>query len=191
MAARDATHYLLLNTDCEVRDPAWLQRMLAVHKEGATGLRYVTSGAWPRADGFCMLIDAHCWEDGLNEEYQWWWSITGLEARLLRQGRSVQAVKEYDRVVEHHGGKSGKAFQSARSASDVAVIAGWFEDTVTVVEAGLAAPHRIRTWRPRKSCSRSTAERSRSATPTRSISRAPGTPRSTSSATSWRSPTAR
>jgi glycosyltransferase involved in cell wall biosynthesis len=136
MASRSATHYLLLNTDCEIRDPAWLQRMLAVHREGATGLRYVTSGAWPRADGFCLLVDAHCWEDGLDEAYQWWWSITGLEARLLRQGRSVQAVRDYDTVVKHHGGKSGKAFQAARSGdTDPALIAGWFEGRqVTVIE---------------------------------------------------------
>jgi hypothetical protein len=136
MAPRDATHILLLNTDCEVLDPDWLRRMLAVHREGATGLRYVTSGAWPRADGFCLLIDRHCWEDGLDESYQWWWSVTGLEARLLRQGRAVQAVREYADVVVHHGGKSGKAFKSATTAeSSSEHIAGWFEGRqVAVVE---------------------------------------------------------
>src|SRR5689334_19312990 len=36
--SREATHILLLNTDCEVLDPAWLTRLLAVHQEGATGL---------------------------------------------------------------------------------------------------------------------------------------------------------
>jgi glycosyltransferase involved in cell wall biosynthesis len=136
MAPRDATHILLLNTDCEVLDPAWLRRMLAVHKEGATGLRYVINGAWPRADGFCLLVDRHCWENGLDESYQWWWSITGLEARLLRQGLSVQAVQDYERVVVHHRGKSGKAFTKATSGDTRdEVIAGWFEGRhVTVVD---------------------------------------------------------
>jgi glycosyltransferase involved in cell wall biosynthesis len=136
LAPRDTTHLLLLNTDCEILDPNWLRRMLAVHQEGATGLRYVTSGAWPRADGFCLLVDRHCWKDGLNEEYQWWWSVTGLEARLLREGLSVQAVKEYADVVVHRGGKSGKAFKSARSAAaSDDVIAAWFEGRhVTVVD---------------------------------------------------------
>jgi Glycosyl transferase family 2 len=136
MACRDATHVLLLNTDCEVLDPAWLQRLLAVHREGATGLRFLTSGAWPRADGFCLLIDRHCWENGLDEAYQWWWSVTALEARLLRQGRSVQAIREYADVVVHHGGKSGKAFKKASSAeTSDEVIAGWFEGRhVDVVE---------------------------------------------------------
>jgi glycosyltransferase involved in cell wall biosynthesis len=136
MAPRDATHVLLLNTDCEVVDPDWLRRMLAVHREGATGLRYVTSGPWPRADGFCLLVDRHCWEDGLDEAYQWWWSITRLEARLLGQGRSVQAVRDYTDAVVHHGGKSGKAFKRASSGdTDEARIAGWFAGRqVTVVE---------------------------------------------------------
>jgi glycosyltransferase involved in cell wall biosynthesis len=136
MAPRDATHLLLLNTDCEIRDPDWLRRMLAIHREGATGLRYVTSGAWPRADGFCLLVDRHCWGDGLDETYQWWWSITGLEARLLREGRTVQAVEQYKDAVVHHGGKSGDAFKTARSGeTDPEVIRGWFAGReVTVVE---------------------------------------------------------
>lgn len=128
MASRDVTHVLLMNTDCEVLEDEWLLRLLAVHKEGATGLGYVTNGAWPRADGFCMLVDRHCWESGLNEDYQWWWSVTALEARLLRQGRSVQAVQEYSDVVVHHRGKSGKAFKKAKSADTRdEVIAGWFD----------------------------------------------------------------
>jgi hypothetical protein len=136
MVPRDATHLLLLNTDCEVRDPDWLRRMLAVHREGATGLRYVTGGAWPRADGFCLLVDRACWGDGLDETYQWWWAITGLEARLLREGRSVQAVREYKDAVVHHGGKSGDAFKAATSGdTDPEVIRGWFGGReVTVVE---------------------------------------------------------
>jgi hypothetical protein len=136
MAPRDATHLLLLNTDCEVVDPAWLTRMLAAHRRGATGLGSVTSGPWPRADGFCLLIDRDCWKDGLDETYQWWWSVTGLEARLLREGRSVQAVREYDDVVVHHGGGSGKAFERARSGdTSPDIIAGWFEGHhVTVLD---------------------------------------------------------
>jgi glycosyltransferase involved in cell wall biosynthesis len=127
MTARDVTHILLLNTDCEVLDGDWLHRMLAAHKEGATALRYVTTGAWPRADGFCFLVDRHCWEDGLDESYQWWWAITGLQARLLKQGRDVQAVSNYADVLVHHGGKSGEAFKSAKSGdTSKAFIADWF-----------------------------------------------------------------
>ena len=136
MAPRDATHVLLLNTDCEVVDPDWLVRMLAVHQEGATGLRYVTNGPWPRADGFCLLIDRACWKEGLDETYQWWWSITGIEARLLREGHSVQAVEEYKDAVFHHGHGSGDAFKGARSGDTrPEVIQGWFDGReVTVIE---------------------------------------------------------
>ncbi len=136
MAPREATHIVLLNTDCEVLDPNWLSRMLAVHEEGATGLRYITSGAWPRADGFCLLVDRHVWEDGLDETFQWWWGVTGFEARLLRQGRRVAAVRDYADVLVHHGGKSGKAFKKARSGdTSKETIAAWFEGhQVTVIE---------------------------------------------------------
>lgn len=142
MTARDVTHVLLLNTDCEVLDPQWLSRMLAVHQEGATGLRHITSGAWPRADGFCFLVDRHCWGDGLDESYPWVGAVTGLEARLLREGRSVQAVAHYEDVVVHRGGKSGTAFKQAKSASkSKAHIAQWFEGRhVTVVERLPAVP---------------------------------------------------
>ncbi len=136
MAPRDATHVLLLNTDCEVLDPDWLTRMLAAHEEGATGLRYITGGAWSRADGFCFLVDRHVWGAGLDETYQWWWSVTGLEARLLREGYRVAAVRDYEDVLVHHGGKSGKAYTSARSGdASKETVASWFEGRpVTVVE---------------------------------------------------------
>jgi hypothetical protein len=136
MTARDVTHILLLNTDCEILDSDWLRRIVAVHKEGATGLRYVKSGAWPRADGFCFLVDRHCWEQGLDENFQWWWAVTGLEARLLRQGREVQAVSHYEDVLVHHGGKSGQAFKNAKSANTTkATVAEWFDGRhVSVLE---------------------------------------------------------
>ena len=128
MAPRDATHVLLLNTDCEIKDPDWLARMLAAHEPGATGLHYITTGAWPRADGFCLLVDKDLWGSGLNEAYQWWWSVTGFEARLLREGHQVTAVKNYEDAVVHHWGKSGKAFKKAKSATTKPdVIRAWFE----------------------------------------------------------------
>lgn len=128
MAPREATHILLLNTDCEVRDPRWLERLLAIHEEGATGLGYLKDGPWPRADGFCLLVDRSCWGDGLDEAYQWWWSVTGFEARLLREGRTVTAVRRYADALVHHGGRSGRDFTAARSGdTSPQVIASWFD----------------------------------------------------------------
>ncbi len=136
MAPRDATHVLLLNTDVELLDPGWLRRMLAVHREGATGFRYLTNGPWPRTDGFCLLLDRRHWGEGLDEQYQWWWSITALEARLLRTGLSVIAIKDYADILVHHGGKSGKAFRDAKSGdTDAGLIASWFDGRhVTVLD---------------------------------------------------------
>ena len=74
--------------------------------------------------------------DGLNESYQWWWAVTHLEARLLTAGHTVQAVRNYDDILVHHGGKSGKAFKKARSGdTSNKLISSWFEGHhVTVVD---------------------------------------------------------
>lgn len=128
MSPRDATHILLLNTDCEIKDPDWLARMIAAHERGATGMRYVTTGPWPRTDGFCLLVDRGVWGEGLDESFQWWWSVTGFEARLLREGLTVTAIRNYEKVVVHHWGKSGTAFKKARSGDAKAeTIRSWFE----------------------------------------------------------------
>src|SRR4051812_22927772 len=136
MTPRETTHVLLLNTDCEVLDPAWLERMLSVHKPGATGLRYIKKGPWPRADGFCLLVDRELWGDGLDESYQWWWAVTAMQAKMLREGLSVQAVANFSDVLVHHRGKSGKAFTAAKSGrSDATYVASWFEGRhVTVID---------------------------------------------------------
>jgi len=128
MTPREATHILLLNTDCEIKDPDWLARLLAAHERGATGLHYITTGPWPRADGFCLLVDRDVWGEGLDETFQWWWSVTGFEGRLLREGHQVTAVKNYQDAVVHHWGKSGTAFKKARSGSAKAdVVRSWFD----------------------------------------------------------------
>ena len=48
----------------------------------------------------------------------------------------MQAIEEYGDVLIHHRGKSGKAFQTAKSGdTNPEVIAGWFDGRhVTVVE---------------------------------------------------------
>ena len=54
--------------------------------------------------------------------------MTGFEARLLREGLMVTAVADYEDVVVHHWGKSGKAFKKARSGdASKEAVAGWFE----------------------------------------------------------------
>lgn len=129
LSSRRATHVLLLNSDTEVVDPRWLRRMLDAHERGALGLGYAQTGPWPRADGFALLVDKDLYEaqGGLDEAYQWWWGVTGLEAKLLTSGYQVAAVADYSDVMLHAAGKSGKSFKKAKSGDhDADLVRSWF-----------------------------------------------------------------
>ena len=98
--SRSSSYVLLLNSDVEVRDPDWLRRLLALHRRGATSFGFVDGDPIPRADGYCLLVDRDLMlEHGLDEEFEWSWSITKLQAQLLAAGHRVQAVREHDHLL--------------------------------------------------------------------------------------------
>jgi hypothetical protein len=126
--SRDAPLVLLLNSDVEVRDPRWLRRLVDAHERGATSLGYVEGGPWPRAEGYCLLVDRDLYLDHrLDEGYAWWWGVTRLQARLLADGHRVLAVREHDDLLVHFGGKSG---EPPKTAAGMAVpaeeVRSWF-----------------------------------------------------------------
>jgi len=126
LAAPDATHFLLLNSDIEVKDPRWLQRLLAVHKRGITS--YGVASDPERVDGYCLLIDAELYRaHPLDEGHQWWWAVTKQQAVLLNEGVTVQGYRFHERYLHHFGGKSGSAFKSARGMNVTREeVMGWF-----------------------------------------------------------------
>lgn len=129
LSSRRTTHVLLLNSDTKILDPRWLRKMLDVHERGATGLGYVKTQPWPRADGYALLVDKDLYEafGGLDEAYQWYWSVTGLEARLLTAGYRVAAVEDHATLLLHAWGKSGKSFMKAKTAEhDHELVRSWF-----------------------------------------------------------------
>jgi GT2 family glycosyltransferase len=129
-ASRSARHVVLLNSDTEVRHQDWLRRLLELHDRGATSYGFVATGPVPRADGYCLLVDRDLYlARGLDEEFQWWWSVTKLQGELLRDGFSVRAVRDHDHLLFHFGGgSSGKAV--TRQAKGMRVkrdqVAAWF-----------------------------------------------------------------
>jgi hypothetical protein len=136
--SRTATHVLLLNSDVEIRHPDWLLRLVGLHSRGATSFG-LAQNAPTRADGFCLLIDrdlmlAH----GLDEEFEWFWSITKLQADLLAAGHRVQAVRDHDHLLHHFGGKSGghKVVRRAKGMdTDRDEVHQWFGDrTIEVID---------------------------------------------------------
>jgi glycosyltransferase involved in cell wall biosynthesis len=114
LASTDATHFLLLNSDVEVERSDWLSNLLRGHKKGISAYGFVDK-PWPRADGWCVLIDSDVYRRYcLDEAYQWWWSITKLQAQLLNDGYSVRAFRNYEQYIHHFGGKSGNGYLGAR-----------------------------------------------------------------------------
>lgn len=128
LAPGDATHFLLLNSDVEVRHPDWLSNLLRGHRKGISGYGVVEK-PWPRADGWCLLIDSDLYTKyRLDESYQWWWSITKLQAQLLKDGYAVRAYRNHEKYVHHFGGKSGNGYVGARGMElKQEEAAGWFE----------------------------------------------------------------
>lgn len=130
MASSDVTHYLLINSDVEIRDAAWLSRLLSICPEGGICAYGIVEDEPVRADGYCMLVDKNLYQRfGLDEQYEWFWSITKLQALALAEGKRVIAVKEHENMLHHFGGKSGKAYRYARGMDEKReVICSWFED---------------------------------------------------------------
>ncbi len=137
ISSEDSTHILLLNSDVRINRPDWLSVLLKHHERGAISFGIaggndflgVQSGEeFPkRADGFCFLIDRHVYLTyQLDEHYQHWWSLPELQARLLKAGLRVKAIRDYDDWITHFGGKSGKVRQRVNTPSKETV-GSWFD----------------------------------------------------------------
>lgn len=129
-SSRSARYVLLLNSDTEVRHPDWLARLLELHQGGATAYGFVPGGPVPRADGYCLLVDRDLYlARGLDEDFEWFWGVTKLQADLLRDGHPVRAVREHDHLLHHFGGGSGGKPLVRRAKGmrvDRAEVVGWF-----------------------------------------------------------------
>ena len=54
--SKDSKFILLLNSDVEIRNKEWLEKMISVHKKGVTACQ-VCSYDDNRPDGWCLLVD--------------------------------------------------------------------------------------------------------------------------------------
>lgn len=105
----NSDYILLLNSDVEIRDKDWLRILLENHKRGATAYGVCDGNPHTRADGYCFLIDKDLYmKYKLDEQFEWWWSVTKLQAQLLRDGYDVCAIRNHDNLIYHYGGASGK-----------------------------------------------------------------------------------
>lgn len=132
-------YVLLLNSDIEIRNENWLNYLLELcqkKKIGAVSYGVCENNPITRADGFCLLIKKGLYEKYLlDEDYEWWWSVTRLQANILKEGYKIIAIKDYEDMIYHFGGKSGTDFKGA-TGMDVTTteVVKWFvKGKVTVL----------------------------------------------------------
>ena len=93
-----------------------------------------------RADGYCLLVEKDLYEKfQLDEKFQWWWSVTKLEAQILNEGKKIVAFKNHENMIHHFGGKSGMGYKDAKGM-DITIdkVIKWFKNgKVEIIEDAL------------------------------------------------------
>jgi hypothetical protein len=129
VADKEADYFLLLNSDVEIKDDDWLNRLLKVNKKGITSYGVVEDEPY-RVDGYCYLIDADLYRKYPLDEhnFQWFWAITKQQALILTNGYSVQGYQDHEEYLHHFGGKSGGDFTGAEGMNTPAEVTNkWFK----------------------------------------------------------------
>ena len=94
----------------------WLDLMLKLHpKKGGITTLGICPEPYLRGDGYALLIDKSLYlKYKLDENFEWWWSVTKLQALVLKDDYEVIAVQNHDDILYHFGGMSGGAWQHAK-----------------------------------------------------------------------------
>jgi|GEM_PF-886900 len=127
LCSKDSNYILLLNSDIQIRKGIWLQKLIDEKNRG--GYAVAAYGCCDqRADGYCFLIDRYLYDKYLlDEKYAWFWGIAKLQAKLIRDGFKILAIKNHDKFLHHYSQKSGEAPPGASGMNtDVNEVRAWF-----------------------------------------------------------------
>lgn len=130
-------YIILMNSDIEIRNSKWLDLFMKIHEKGASCMGLCENNPYTRGDGYCFLIDKDLYEKyKLDESFEWWWSVTKLEAELLRDGYKINVIKNHENLMHHYGGMSGNAYKKSKGLQiEGDDVKKWFGDkTVKVIE---------------------------------------------------------
>lgn len=121
---------LLLNSDIDIRNKEWLIEMEKRYEKGIFTLGVCENDPHIRVDGYCFMIDKDLYTQYLlDENYEWWWSITKLQAQVLQAGYPVKGVKQCANLIFHYGGMSGHDFKNAKGMEiEFKQVREWFGD---------------------------------------------------------------
>jgi hypothetical protein len=88
----------------------------------------IVDDVWPRADGYCLLVERDLYlRHPLDERFEWWWCTSRLQAELLAAGHRVRALRDHSGIIRHAFGGSGRSYAGARGMeTDRATVRGWF-----------------------------------------------------------------
>lgn len=129
MARSQSDYFLLLNSDIKIRSKRWLSDLLDIHPACGGISSYGAVLAEPRrADGYCLLINSELYKKyKLDEEFQWWWSVTKLQSMVLKENKRIVSVVHHENKLHHYGGKSGKGYRDAKGMNiDIEEVKKWF-----------------------------------------------------------------
>ncbi|MDD3362871.1 MAG: glycosyltransferase [Hespellia sp.] len=127
-ARSDSNYYLLLNSDIQINSSDWLSKLIELNEGGISSFGIVENEPY-RVDGYCMLIESNLYNKfKLDENFQWWWSVTKLQAQVLNDGYRIRGLKDHEHYIHHFGGKSGQGFKDAKGMDvDMNSVLNWFE----------------------------------------------------------------
>lgn len=132
LADKDSELLLLLNSDISIKNPNWLRILVDSKQLGGYLIASYgqATGSPKRADGFCFLIDRDLYNRYLlDENYEWFWSITKIQSQILQQGGKILALGNHDHLLVHYGGKSGKDFVGAKGMDiNIEEVLKWFDN---------------------------------------------------------------
>ena len=121
---------LLLNSDIDIRNPYWLEEMNNNYEKGILSLGICEKPPYVRVDGYCFMIDKELYgKYKLDENFEWWWSVTKLQAQILNEGFKVKGVRDHSNLLFHYGGVSGKDFVNSKGMDiDSKNVIKWFNN---------------------------------------------------------------
>ena len=131
LSDKKSSYICLLNSDIEIKNPSWLENLVNICSDvNVGGVSYGAVEYEPiRADGYCLLMKKDLYTKyQLDEDFQWWWSVTKLEAKILNEGKKIVAFKNHEDMIHHFGGKSGNGYKDAKGM-DVSIdeVKKWFK----------------------------------------------------------------
>lgn len=130
LADKNTKYYLLLNSDVKIINKRWLSYLLYnIDNEQIAVVSYGICTNPNRVDGYCYMIKKELYDKyPLDEDFQWYWSITQQQSHLLKEGYDILGFYGHENQIIHWGGASCIDFTKIKNNYvDIKEILRWYE----------------------------------------------------------------